>query len=128
MSNAAISVVQSHPKKSTSFLSILKICSSIALLLFAILGMVAGMRFLMYLDRLETYHVSAANKWSDTGFQQLQQMNGMLEKELNLILEQRQENLGLQKQIQELKASLLSLNKKDFPSPNIEQPQNGEKR
>jgi hypothetical protein len=104
MNNEAMLLEQSKSKKTIGILMILKATSSSAILIFAIVGIFIGVRFLLYLNHLESYRVTTSTQWVEIGFEQLQRMNQMMEKELNLIIELREENLNLRKQVSAMKS------------------------
>ena len=89
-------------QKSSPWQLFFQIVPSILLLACALLGIFAGLRFLSTMDRMESHRTSLSNRWSETGFEQLEKMNTIIQQELNLILEQRQENVKLQEKIQTL--------------------------
>ncbi len=90
------------PQKTSPWQPFFQTALSILLLVCALLGIFVGLRFLSTIDRLESQRTSLSNRWSDAGFEQLEKMNTIIQEELNLILEQRQENLKLQEKIQTL--------------------------
>lgn len=93
---------------------------SILLLMCTLFGIFIGMRFLTFLEQEETHRISISNKWTETGFEQLQQMNATIKQELDLITEQRHENQVLQYQIQELNATLARNNAQQSIAPTSE--------
>ena len=90
------------PQKTSNLVIVSQITPPILLLLCALFGIFVGLRFLSFIDRTESHRTSISAKWSETGFEQLQQMNTTIKQELDLIIEQRRENLALQEKIQEL--------------------------
>ena len=60
------------------------------------------MRFLDFLDQAERHKVSTSDKWSETGFQQLQLMNTIIKQELDLIIKQNNDNHALRTQMDAL--------------------------
>ena len=104
MKNDPVKPVQEAPPKTSSLWIAAHIVPSALLLVCAAFGIFVGMRFLAYIDRLDSHRVSISEKWSETGFQQLQQMNATIKQELDLILDQRRENQVLQAKIEQLTA------------------------
>jgi hypothetical protein len=97
---------QGLQKKTSGLFIIFQTVPSIILLVCAVFGIFVGMRFLTFLDRMESHHSSISSKWFEIGFEQLQQMNLTIKQELDLILDQRRENQALQAKIQELSAQI----------------------
>jgi hypothetical protein len=91
------------PKEKTSTFSIVsKTAPSIILLLCAVFVIFVGMRFLTFLESETSRRVFVADKWSQAGFEQLQQMNLTVKQQLDLILEQHRENGVMQTKVLEL--------------------------
>ena len=104
MKNDPVKPTQEAPKKASSLFIAAHIIPSVLLLVCAVFGIFVGMRFLAYIDRLDSHRVSISDKWSETGFEQLQQMNTTIKQALDLILDQRRENQVLQAKIEQLTA------------------------
>lgn len=93
----------SAPSKQNSKLFLFsQIIPSILLLILALFGLFIGMRFLDFLDKAERHKVSTSDKWSETGFQQLQLMNTIIKQELDLIIKQNNDNHALRTQMDAL--------------------------
>jgi hypothetical protein len=61
----------------------------------------AGLRFLNFLDHEGSVpHTPVPAKWSESAITQLQQMNGIIKQELDIIVDQRNENRFLQGKLQ----------------------------
>ena len=93
---------QAISKKTSNLFILSQIIPSTLLLVCALFGIFVGVRFLSFIDRTESQRTSISAKWSETGFEQLQQMNTTIKQELDLILDQRRENMALQAKIQKL--------------------------
>jgi hypothetical protein len=93
-------------KKLCNFFTAFQMVPAFLLLIAVIFGICVGMRFLQFLERAELQRTSQANKWSETGYEQLQQMHSIINKELDVILDQRRENQALQVKIEELSAQI----------------------
>lgn len=93
--------MKNETSKST-LLPIIQTAPSIILLICALFGIFVGMRFITFLDHTEIHRTSISDKWSETGFEQLEQMNATIKQELDLILDQRRENQVLQEKIRQL--------------------------
>jgi len=106
MKNELSKSEQTLPRQPSGLFIIFQIMPSILLLVCALLGIFVGMRFWTFLDHAESQRSSLSNKWSETGFEQLQQMNVTIKQELDLILDQRRENQALQAKVQELTAQI----------------------
>jgi hypothetical protein len=104
MQNGITNMEQQLPSKTSGFLIVFQVLPSILILLCAVFAIFVGLRFLTFLDRAESHRNTLSNKWSETGFEQLQQMNSTIKQELELILDQRRENQALQARVQELTA------------------------
>ena len=122
MKNEAIRPEQETTKNKSSTLLAFQIIPSIVLLLCAVFGIFVGVRFLIFLEETESHRASISSKWSETGFEQLQQMNATIKQELDLILDQRRENLALQAKVQKL-TSIISAPKRTLETiiPSIAQ-------
>ena len=120
MKNEITKPEQELQKKTSRLFIIFQIVFSILLLVCAVFGIFVGMRFLTFLDRAESHRSSISNKWSETGFEQLQQMNSTIKQELDLILDQRRENQALQAKIEELIAKITKDRVEVFPSSNAQ--------
>ncbi|OHE75718.1 MAG: hypothetical protein A3F67_00380 [Verrucomicrobia bacterium RIFCSPHIGHO2_12_FULL_41_10] len=96
--------LKSPPKISSVFV-ISQVLPSLLLLVCALFGIFVGIRFLTFIERTESHRSTLSAKWSETGFEQLQQMNATIKQELDLILDQRRENLLLQQKISKLTAN-----------------------
>jgi hypothetical protein len=94
------------PKKSSNLLILSQIMPSMLLLACALFGIFVGFRFLSFIDRSQSHHTSITSKWSEIGFEQLQQMNTTIKQELDLILDQRRENQELQAKVHDLTTAL----------------------
>jgi len=68
----------------------------------AVFGMFVGMRLLTFIEQETSQRTTLSNKWSEVGFEQLQQMNTTIKQELDLILDLRHENQMLIAKINEL--------------------------
>ena len=99
------------PQKTSTLVVVSQVVPSLLLLACALFGMFIGMRFLAFIDRADTHRSSIATKWSETGFDQLQQMNMTIKQELDLILDQRRENLSLQATVHALTKTLATAQK-----------------
>ena len=107
VSNESTKVELLSEKKTSKFSVFFQTMPSILLLLCSVFIIFVGMRFLSFLEHTETQRSSIANKWSETGFEQLQQMNSVIKQELDLIIEQRRDNQVLQSKIQDLSGQVL---------------------
>ena len=90
------------PKKTSTLFILSQIIPSTLLMTLGLFGIYVGVHFLSFIDRSESQRASISSKWSETGFEQLQQMNATIKQELDLILDQRRENLALQAKVQAL--------------------------
>ena len=72
------------------------------LMVFTTFSIFVGMRVLAF---IESSRIAVADKHSEIGVEQLQQMSITIKQELDLILDQRRENQALQTRIQELTAA-----------------------
>ena len=104
MKNDPVKSEQEAPQKASFLFVTAHILPAVLLLACALFGIFVGMRFLAYIDRLDSSRVSISDKWSAIGFEQLLQMNTTIKQELDLILDQRQENQVLQAKIEQLTA------------------------
>ena len=95
-----------RPSKTNNIAVISQFLPSTIMLLCALFAIYVGMQFLKIIDRVESHRTSLSAKWSETGFEQLQQMNATIKQELDLILDQRRENIALQAQVRILAAEL----------------------
>ena len=102
MTNDSSKSEHESTRKASSLIIASQIIPSTLLLVCAVFGIFVGMRFLTYIEQLDSHRVSLSTKWSETGFEQLQQMNSTIKQELDLILDQRRENQALQAKIQQL--------------------------
>jgi len=82
-----------------------QVIPSLVLLFCTVYGIFVGMRFLNFIDRTESQRVAFTSKFSETGLEQLKNMNNIMKQEFDLILDQRKENQILQAKIQELTTS-----------------------
>ena len=105
MKNEITKPEQGLQTKTSRLFIIFQTVPSIILLICAVFGIFVGMRFLTFLDRVESHH-TISSKWSEVALEQLQQMNLVIKQELGLILDQRRENQVLQAKIQELVAQI----------------------
>lgn len=122
MNNDFIKAEPIVPQKTSSLFVLSQIIPSVLLLICALFGIFVGLRFLSFIDRSESQRSSISTKWSETGFEQLQQMNASIKQELDLILDQRRENLALQEKIQELTKSIsVAQNTKETVLPSLVQ-------
>ena len=94
------------PQKTSNLFILSQIIPSMLLLVCALFGIFVGLRFLSFIDRAQSHHTSISSKWSEIGFEQLQQMNTTIKQELDLILDQRQENQALQAKVHDLTTAL----------------------
>lgn len=116
MNNDVILPEQALPQRTSNLLLLSQIIPSTLLLICAVFGIFVGVRFLSVIDRSESHRTSISAKWSETGFEQLQQMNTTIQRELDLILEQRRENLALQAEVQTLTKTISLSKHKILPS------------
>ena len=100
--NEEIKKVEQTVKKTSNLFMVFQAIPSILIFVCMVFGIFIGIRFLTFLDRVESLHASMSTKWSETSFEQLQQMNIIIKQELDLILDQRRENQALQAKIQTL--------------------------
>ena len=70
----------------------------------AVFGVFVGMRLLAFIDKETPHQFSAPAQWSESGFEQLQQMNATIKQELDLIVDLRHENQALQEKMLQLAA------------------------
>jgi hypothetical protein len=119
MKNEITKQMQELPKKTSRLFIIFQTMPSIILLVCAVFGIFVGMRFLTFIDREESHRSSLSNKWSETGFEQLQQMNLTIKQELDLIMDQRRESQYLQGKIQELTNQILKNSVRAAPYSSI---------
>ena len=98
---------QPLPKKTPSLWIYFQIIPGILLLICAIGGIFVGMRILTVIDR-------TASKPSDV--QSLQSINPILEKELDLIVDQHRENQLLQEKLQKLTDQMALLQSQTLPT------------
>jgi hypothetical protein len=119
MKNEITKLEQELPKKTSRLFIIFQTVPSIILLVCAVFGIFVGVRFLTFLDRVESHRSSISNKWSETGFEQLQQMNLTIKQELDLIMDQRRESQDLQAKIQELTNQISKNSVKAVPYSSI---------
>lgn len=97
---------QELPIRLTWVFVVWQIAPAILLVVCAMFAIFVGMHFLSFIDREESYRIYVTEKRLEIGFDQLQQMSSTIKQELDLILDQRLENQGLQTRIQELTAAL----------------------
>jgi hypothetical protein len=119
MKNEITKQEQELPKKTSRLFIIFQAVPSIILLVCAVFGIFVGMRFLTFIDREESHRSSISNKWSEIGFEQLQQMNLTIKQELDLIMDQRRESQYLQGKIQELTNQVLKNSVRAVPYSSI---------
>ena len=96
-----------------------KIAPTIILLIGIFFIIFVGMRVLAFLDRLELQRSSVSSKWSETGFEQLQQMNSIIKQELDFIVDQRHENQELQAEVQKLNLRIIESQVQIMPAHNV---------
>ena len=103
MKNEIAATEEKSVKTSSRPFMVFQIIPSILLLICTVFGIFIGIRFLLFLEHAESRRVSISDKWSETGFEQLQQMNATIKQELDLILDQRREIQTLRSQLEEVK-------------------------
>ena len=110
------SVLPKQPSRTQTTLTFIQIMPPILLLICTLFGIYVGICFLQFLNHEQSNRSSITNKWSETGLEQLQQMNTIIKQELDLIIDQRQENKALQAKID----ALTTKNEKNTidPSPS----------
>lgn len=97
-------------KRSTAtFYIASQIIPSMLLIICTVFGIYIGIRFLNFIELSELHRASQSEKWSETGLDQLQQMNAVIKQTLELVKEQRQINQALQATILELAKSKTNL-------------------
>lgn len=104
MNNEAAILLNPQNKAPGLLLGFSQIVSPIIFIMCAIFIFFIGVRFLTLIDREDTHRISISNKVSETGLQQLQQMNAIIKQELDLIQDQYRENQALQEKISQLNA------------------------
>ncbi len=87
--------------KSFNILMIMQIILSSLFLVCTVFSMFVGMQFLAFLKRAELQNNFRSTHF-EIGYEQLQQMNSIIQKELDLIIDQRRENQALQAKVAEL--------------------------
>ena len=119
MKDEIIAQHQYAPQKISKLLLISQVMPSILLLICALFGIFIGFHFLSWLNQAESHKASVATQWSETGLEQLQQMTSTIKQELELIIDQRQENLALQKKLQILLQQATSHAHEAPPAPTV---------
>jgi hypothetical protein len=102
MNNTALS--EKRPTKMSIFSQCMQLIPPFLLVAGTGFGIFVGMRFLSFIEQAESQRTSLSTKWSETGFEQLQQMNATIKQALDLIIDQRKENVALQSKVNELSA------------------------
>lgn len=110
------------PSKASPVFVFSQLFPSLLLLIFTVFGLFVGLRFLSFIDKAESHRTTLSAQWSETGFEQLKQMNATIKLELDLILDQRRENSLLQAKIQEItQANTLVKNTNENTLPSLVQ-------
>lgn len=113
---------QQMPSKKTSGLFIaLDSASSIVLIIVTVFALAAGFHFLTFLNHREYQRVSNSHQWSETGFEQLQEMNNTIKEELDLIMSEHKENQVLREKLAAINAStaISKINNAAQPVSNV---------